>query len=608
MRNWFCCFLISLCLFPVAKGQEEARIRSVRFTGNQTFGKGELMEVIQLKPTNIISRLVFKKGVNYFSEQQYEADQLNIIHFYQNEGFPDVVMAPLSYRLSKNGKRIRIVYDIREGEPYVFGKINYQTDSAAYALPRLTRREKRFLSYRIASKKGERVREEAIRNDQQLLVQTVGDGGYPYASVEPMLQPDTLTRQANLTWQIQRNHPAFFSTTSLEGTSVVAPRKVMRQLQYKQGESWSQKKLDDTQKSIFALGVFSVVSVKALIGQEKPDSIPIRIFLKDAPRLSSRFGIGYGREERLRTFVELQLLRFPGGVSRVTLNTRYSYIEPINVSLKFTQPAFPFRSSNLQLNPYFILQNEPAYELRRYGGEAGLLYRFGNYLTSNLTLYTENINLALVNKDLVYDPAATAKVYDKAGVSAGAIYSSLTPQLDPETGFSASANVKWNTALLNGRYPFVRFLGKVVYYYRVNRTVILASKYQLGGIQPVENGSFIPIDERFFGGGNASVRGWSRHQLGPVNAEGDPVGGLSTMEFSVEPRVQVMNNVVVALFLDGGNVWRNSMTYRFNDLRFAAGFGIRVKTPIGPVGIDLARPVVDVEKSWQLHLNIGNPF
>ena len=80
------------------------------------------------------------------------------------------------------------------------------------------------------------------------------------------------------------------------------------------------------------------------------------------------------------------------------------------------------------------------------------------------------------------------------------------------------------------------------------------------------------------------------------------------MEFSVEPRVQVMNNVVMALFLDGGNVWRNSMTYRFNDLRFAAGFGIRVKTPIGPVGIDLARPVFDVQKSWQFHLNIGNPF
>ncbi len=103
MRNLFCCFLISLCLLPAAKAQEEARIRSVSFSGNQKFGKGELMEVIQLKPTNIISRLVFKKGVNYFSEQQYEADQLNIVHFYQNEGFPDAVMAPLSYRLSKTG-------------------------------------------------------------------------------------------------------------------------------------------------------------------------------------------------------------------------------------------------------------------------------------------------------------------------------------------------------------------------------------------------------------------------------------------------------------------------------------------------------------------------
>lgn len=599
---------IAFCLCFSVSAQEEARIRSVRFLGNETFSKGELMEVIQMKPTNIFSRMVFKKGVNYFSFQQYETDQQNIIHFYQNEGFPYATLKPLSFRLSKNGKRIRIDFTIDEGIPYRFGSITYKTDSVDYTHQQLSRREKRLFAYRLASKTGKRIREDDIRNDQQLLVKTIGDGGYPYAEALPVVLPDTTNHLAALEWYIHPNHPAWFATTTLEGESKVAARSVLRQLEYAHGDDWSQKRLNETQKSIFGLGLFSVVSVKAQIGPEQPDSIPVKIYLKDAPRTSSRFGIGYGHEERIRTFVELQLLRFPTGVSRLTINTRYSYLEPINASLKFTQPAFPFRSGNLQVNPYFILQNEPAYELRRFGGEAGILYRFGDFLNSNLTFFTENINLSLANKEQAYDPASTARVYDKAGISAGAIYSSLSPKLDPETGISLSGNVKWNSAWMNGRYPFVRLMAKAVYYYRVNRLLVLASKLQAGAIQPVEQGSYIPIEERFFGGGGNSVRGWSRSRLGPINELGQPVGGRSTMEFSAEPRLRVMNNVVLALFVDGGNVWRQNMGFNINDLHFASGFGVRVKTPIGPVGIDVARPVFDSQKHWRLHFNIGNPF
>ncbi len=599
--------LFFLCIAS-AFAQEECRIRSVRINGNQSFGKGELMEIIQSKPSNLISRLAFRKKVNYFSEEQFDADRRNIVSFYQNEGFPEVSLEPLSYQLSRNGKRIRIVFSIHEGSPYYFGKISYEVDSVYRNIPSLTRRERRFMFYQISSKTGHRVREELMMNDRRLLTQAVNDGGFPYATVTPLLTVDTASHLANLHWQIDQNRPAFFSSTTLEGSSKVKEKHVLRQLQYSPGDAWSQKKLDDTQKRVFSLGVFSVVSVTARLGQDQADSIPVRVLLKDAPRMSSRFGVGYGHEERLRIFTELQLLRFPGGVSRVIFNARYSYIEPVNLSLNFIQPAFPFHSGNLQVSPYFIVQNEPAYELRRFGGEAGILYRIGNYLSSNVTLFAEKINLTMSFKDLNSDVITWSGDHGKAGISSGAIYSTLKPAMDPESGFSASANVKWNSSLLNGRYPFVRLLTKLTYYNRLSRTVVLATKYQLGGIRSVEQGSFIPIDERFFGGGNSSVRGWSRQQLGPVNEEGQPIGGRSSMEFSVEPRFQVMNKVVLALFVDGGNVWSNSLTYRFDDLSYAAGFGVRVKTPIGPVGIDLARPVFDAKKSWQLHLNIGNPF
>jgi outer membrane protein insertion porin family len=62
------------------------------------------------------------------------------------------------------------------------------------------------------------------------------------------------------------------------------------------------------------------------------------------------------------------------------------------------------------------------------------------------------------------------------------------------------------------------------------------------------------------------------------------------------------------VFLDYGNVWRDAYTLKFDEVRFAAGTGVRVSTPIGPVGIDFAHPVFEENGDWQFHLNIGHAF
>jgi outer membrane protein insertion porin family len=96
--------------------------------------------------------------------------------------------------------------------------------------------------------------------------------------------------------------------------------------------------------------------------------------------------------------------------------------------------------------------------------------------------------------------------------------------------------------------------------------------------------------------------------LGPKNEYGDPGGGRSLLEGSAEFRISISKIVVFSLFADAGNVWAGSFNYHLNDLHYAAGTGIKVKTPIGPVGLDFARPIFDSETQWQIHLNIGHSF
>ena len=104
------------------------------------------------------------------------------------------------------------------------------------------------------------------------------------------------------------------------------------------------------------------------------------------------------------------------------------------------------------------------------------------------------------------------------------------------------------------------------------------------------------------------MRGWARAELGPQADDGTPIGGYSLLEGSVALRFPIIGIVSGAMFSDFGNVWMESYSFKFDDLRYAAGLGIRVSTPIGPIRLDVARPVFDDETTGQIHISVGEAF
>jgi outer membrane protein insertion porin family len=131
---------------------------------------------------------------------------------------------------------------------------------------------------------------------------------------------------------------------------------------------------------------------------------------------------------------------------------------------------------------------------------------------------------------------------------------------------------------------------------------------KIGGIVPIRNNQFIPVEERFYAGGSYSVRGWARQRLGPIDPFGNPVGGQSLFEFSTEFRYPIYDLIRGVAFMDCGNVWLESYTWKLNKLRYSLGVGIRITTPIGPARLDVARPIFDEEKKVQFHFSVGHAF
>ena len=129
---------------------------------------------------------------------------------------------------------------------------------------------------------------------------------------------------------------------------------------------------------------------------------------------------------------------------------------------------------------------------------------------------------------------------------------------------------------------------------------VLARSLTFGWLQPLRAGTYIPLPERFFGGGAQSHRGFPENQAGPRDLEtGFPIGGNAILVNQTELRFPAMgDNITGALFWDAGNVYSRiqAITFRqtqqgredFDYMVHAVGLGVRYRTPVGPVRLDLA--------------------
>lgn len=111
----------------------------------------------------------------------------------------------------------------------------------------------------------------------------------------------------------------------------------------------------------------------------------------------------------------------------------------------------------------------------------------------------------------------------------------------------------------------------------------------------------LPSSVRFFAGGAQSVRGYAYQSLGPVDENGKVIGGQYLMTGSIELEHNLNGKWGLALFYDGGNAIDNID----DKLERGAGFGLRWKSPVGPIRIDLASAVSRDGRPWRLHINIG---
>ena len=252
----------------------------------------------------------------------------------------------------------------------------------------------------------------------------------------------------------------------------------------------------------------------------------------------------------------------------------------------------------------------------------------GNYQIQKIKLF----DVQIAEKDKPFVDRLFPQVL-LSSFSSSAILDTRNDQLNPSAGRYASANAQVAARAIGSEVGFVRsyFTAQLFRTLPHSRGTVLAASARIGLAAGFprpggKNDQGIPItirelpaSERFFAGGDTTVRGFALDQLGIPNKTLDqndfPIGGNGLLIFNAELRAPLRGNIGVVGFLDAGNVFAQTSDIDLGQLRSAVGFGVRYKSPIGPIRVDLGFKVhrEDLatglrESLMALHISLGQAF
>ena len=196
-----------------------------------------------------------------------------------------------------------------------------------------------------------------------------------------------------------------------------------------------------------------------------------------------------------------------------------------------------------------------------------------------------------LNETLDVDPGAVISPEDQGRANIAAVRGIVVldfrdDPFNPKKGIYASGVGELASELLGSQVDYWLLTGQTSFYLPVVRRNSLALSARAGVVIPYGTSSEVPIQKRFFAGGRTTVRGFKQDTLGPIGADGAPIGGNYQLILNAEMRVPLRYGFLTAAFVDAGSVWlRDQSSYGF-DLRETAGLSLRYITPVGPLSVD----------------------
>ena len=596
--------------FSISEGPR-VRIRRITFVGNHSIGAGELRKQMVTSPW----LLFLKKGV--YDEDQLARDVVNLRNYYIQEGFLDVrVDRELEFRPDRKRLTIRVIID--EGPRYHVRSV---------ALEGVERFSRSLLKKQMVIAPGGAYTGGKVRQDVQLIQDTYGEIGYIDAFVRPVIDFVEEPGLVDVTFRVEENQPVRIGAIEIQGNTITQDRVVRRELRFFPEEPVNTKLVEKARKRLDGLALFEPGSVQiTAIPTEDPAVRNVLVRVEETETGQIVFGAGISSNSGLLgnisfsqrnfdiadwpeswdDFWHSQAFRGAGQTFRIVLEPG---TELQRYRVDFREPHIADTDISLSTSGFLFRRVRDSYDEQRLGGSFGFGKELREDLRGFLNFRLEAIDIDDVEADAPEDLLDVEGSSELTSVEVGLVKDTTDSLFFPTEGYRLSGSVE-QAGALGGSYTFTRFVADGRQYWTVTRDVldrksVLAVRGRLGFLA-----SGAPIFERFYAGGQGSIRGFEFRGVGPVEND-TSIGGDFLALASVEYSFPIFEkNLTGVVFLDTGTVEED---ISLSSWRASAGFGIRFTVPFfGPVpfAFDFGFPLAkdDDDETQVFSFSIGTAF
>src|SRR5271157_200794 len=588
------------------------KLVAIEIRGNRYFDAETIRERMFLQKASFLQ---FPHG--RYSESLLSRDEDSIVNLYQSNGFRDVHM---THQLEDNyrGKAgdMAVSLTIDEGPQYFVNHLEVEgirrLDQAAILSMLNCTEDQPFSEFNVAV-------------DRDTILAQYFDNGFPNATFEWSSKPAGKPNLVDLSFTIAEGTAESVREVIVnqDALKTTRPGLIYRSLHLNPGDALSPTAITETQRRLYDLGVFSRVDAAI----QNPDGESSRKYVlyevEEARRYSFAAGLGAqltrigGCQTCLdapagqtgfspRVSLDFTRSNLWGLAHSISLRTRVSTLER-RALLTYTWPRF---RNQERLNVSFTGLYEDSSDIRTFSykreeASAQLSQRLSKATTLfyRYTYRRVGIDQATLKITSFLIPLLSQPV--RLGlISGGLIQDRRDDPVDPHRGFYNTLDVGLAEHAFGSQRNFLRFLARNATYHPIGKKVVLARSTEFGDIYAFRYSGdpldAIPLPERFFGGGGTSQRGFPENQAGPRDpVTGFPLGGTAVLFNQTELRFPLIGeNFGGVLFHDAGNAYSSlgNLSFRvsqrnlrdFDYMVHAVGFGIRYRTPVGPIRVDLA--------------------
>jgi len=444
----------------------------------------------------------------------------------------------------------------------------------------------------FAVKAGDPVVAEQVIAAGVALKVALGEEGFALAEVgEQDIVLDHESATARLVLPVRPGPVSHFGEIRVTGQPPFSSRHVSRIARFKTGDRFERSEVDDLRRALVATGLIASVETR-LVPVYGGRTVDLAVHLEPAPMRTIAGELGYGTGEGVRVEGSWQHRNFFNPEGALTVRGVAGTQEQL-AAVSFRRNNFRRRDQVLSAQVAVSNVEREAYEARTFSLSGGI-ERQSNFIWHKKWTWSAGAELlASDERDTLESTGEERRrTFFIAALPASLMYDGSDDLFDPTTGFRLGGRLSPELSFQGGTFGYARAQLDASAYRPVSERVVAAGRIRMGTIFGADRDAIAP-SRRFYAGGGGSVRGYGYQQLGPRDADGDPIGGRSLAEFSLEARVRLKafgGDFGIVPFLDGGTLSTRPMP-DFGNWQFGVGIGARYYSSFGPIRVDVGTPL-----------------